>query len=106
MIVFKQSFFLFFKCVAAEWLVFLVVWAYPHGSVQLLQHAGMKKYGVGVVGLKAHHGHLHLVRLEQDVKHEVHQEIELLVMQTARGAQRQKLRVILSLNTYFFMKWN
>lgn len=48
---------------------------------------GVKKHGVTVVGLESHHGHLHLVGLEQDVNREVHQEIELLVMQTGKDSK-------------------
>lgn len=61
--------------------------AHPDGRVQLLQHVGVKKYGVTVVGLESHHGHLHLVGLEQDVNREVHQEIELLVVQTGKDSE-------------------
>lgn len=61
--------------------------AHPDGRVQLLQHVGVKKYCVTVVGLESHHGHLHLVGLEQDVNREVHQEIELLVVQTGKDGE-------------------
>lgn len=60
---------------------------HPDGGVQLLQHVRVKKQGVAVVGLESHHGHLHLVGLEQDVKCEVHQEIELLVVQTGKDSE-------------------
>lgn len=47
----------------------------------------VKEYGVAVVGLESLHWHFHLVGLEQDLKREVHQEIELLVVQTGKDSE-------------------